>query len=57
MSFLLKEQVGIIAIALLNGIFVYPSVKSAHRKFYSLKLPQGDPTHFVCRLLYSLTFI
>jgi hypothetical protein len=48
MSFLLKEQVGIITIALLNGIFVYPSVKSTYRKFYSLKIPQGDPTHFVC---------
>lgn len=49
MSFLLKEQVGMVAIALLNGFFVYPHLKNSYRQFYSLRLPQGDPTHFVSR--------
>ena len=47
MSFRLKESVGVCAIALLNGYFVYPRVKQIYRSHYSLRLPQGDPSHFV----------
>jgi len=59
MSFRLKESVGVCAIALLNGYFVYPKIKQIYRSYYSLKLPPGDPTHFVslvidqvCRQVY-----
>ena len=47
MSFRLKESVGVCAIALLNGYFVYPRVKKLYRSHYSLRLLPGDPTHFV----------
>ena len=47
MSFALQESLGIAVIAIVNGIYVYPHVKNAYRKYYSLKLPAGDPTHFV----------
>jgi hypothetical protein len=47
MSFRLKESVGVCAIALLNGYFVYPKAKHLYRTYYSLALPAGDPTHFV----------
>jgi len=47
MSFKLKESVGVCAIALLNGYFVYPKVKHIYRSYNSLKLLEGDPTHFV----------
>jgi Cyclophilin type peptidyl-prolyl cis-trans isomerase/CLD len=35
-----------IVIALFNGYFVYPYIKHYYRKFNSLRLPRGDPTHF-----------
>ena len=47
MSFRLKESVGVCAIALLNGYFVYPRVKQLYRSHYSLRLLPGDPTHYV----------
>ena len=47
MSYLLKEKVGFIGIALVNGLFVYPKLKQMHRDFYSIPLHPEDPTHFV----------
>ena len=55
MSFAFKEQAGILSIAVLNVIFVYPEVKRTYRKFYSLKVQPGDPTHFVSKIRTNLT--
>jgi hypothetical protein len=51
MSFEFKQSLGIVAIALGNGVFTYPYIKKYYRKFYSISIPAEDPTHFV-----SLTF-
>jgi hypothetical protein len=51
MSFLLKEQVGMLGIALFNGIFVIPSVRRYYRQATSLRLQKEDPSHYV--RLYS----
>jgi hypothetical protein len=39
-----REQFIICGLALVNGIFIYPSLKRAYTQWYSLK---ATPTHFV----------
>lgn len=40
----MREQLGICAIALFNGIFMYPYLKKTYRRLYTLN---ADATHFV----------
>ena len=47
MSFLVKEQAGVVAIAVFNVLFIYPEIKRLYRKFYSLVLHPQDPSHYV----------
>ena len=47
MSHAFRQQAGIFTIAICNGIFVYPYLKQYYRKYYSVKLQPGDPTHYV----------
>ena len=35
MNFKTKEQLGFISIAMFNGIFIYPKLKSAYKQLYS----------------------
>jgi len=46
MSYAFRQHAGIFSIAIFNGIFVYPYLKSYYRKYYSVRLQPGDPTHF-----------
>lgn len=43
-AFVYKEQMAIIGVAFLNGIFIYPYLKRFYRQAYSVK---AVPTHFV----------
>ena len=38
-----------IAIALVNGLYVYPEMKKIYQRRYSVKMHEGDPTHYVSR--------
>ena len=53
MSFAFKEQVGVLAIAVFNVIFIYPEVKRMYRRFYSLNLHPSDPSHYVSSIAKS----
>ena len=44
MSFVFKEQVAILGVAVFNGIFIYPLIKKAYRNFYTIR---AKPTHYV----------
>ena len=44
MSFAVKEQTAILAVAFFNGIFIYPYLKKAYRYYYSV---HATSTHFV----------
>ena len=50
MSHTFRQHAGVFGIAIFNGIFVYPYVKNFYRKYYSVRLQAGDPTHYVSRL-------
>ena len=47
MSFEFRKQAGLIAIALVNGLYVYPEMKRIYQRRYSVKMHDGDPTHYV----------
>ncbi len=44
MAFAIKEQLGICAIAMFNGFFIYPYIKRAYRKIYTV---DAKATHYV----------
>ena len=46
MSYAFRQHAGIFGIALFNGFFVYPYIKQTYRRFYSVQLQPGDPTHY-----------
>jgi len=47
MSYAFRQHAGVFGIAIFNGYFVYPYVKNFYRKYYSVRLQPGDPTHYV----------
>ena len=47
MSFEFRRQAGLVAIALANGLYVYPEMKKIYQRQYSIKMHPGDPTHYV----------
>ena len=46
MDLKLKQQLGVMGIALINSVWIYPTIKTYYRRFNALPLQDGDPTHY-----------